>query len=335
MGIIGDFFVNIGVKGDTLTLRTMVDSMSNMKLETLGEITALGVLGNMMKNVGINAMGAASHFTTLTEEFGINTDMLQKWQNVARRSNVPVQSIAESFTRIQQILTGFRQGQYNEGFLKGASFLGIQNANLMSYDQLFEVLRSRVPQVMKTQGRSFVSNALSMMGIDPAMIQMFELNQRTFSSREGGGIISQSQIKAWTELNEQINVLKNRFFILGEEILSVAVPELLKWTNALLDSEGWIKHRFSESENVAGMPWVPTEGMSGDAFAHALESLLFPSRTGKLAAQSVNFHQNNKTDIHVTGGDALSIGREAASRLKDQQQQNTSTLQNLWSQWSY
>src|SRR5260221_10137088 len=126
MGKIADFYAEFSIK-DLLSgkLKDLIARIGEMRLLTLGEITSLGVLGDMFKNVGVHAMDISASYVAMNKELGLNTDLLQRWQNVARASNVPAEAVATSFANIQRTLAGFRQGQINTGFLQGAAFLNI------------------------------------------------------------------------------------------------------------------------------------------------------------------------------------------------------------------
>lgn len=310
--------------------------MGDMKIQTLSEITALGVLGDMLKNTGVQAMGMAANYTTLNRELDISSDLLQRWQNVARASNVPVQAVAQSFATVQRTLAGFKQGVQNEGFLKGASFLGIGNANFMNYDQLFESLRAKVPELLKARGSAYVSGALGMMGIDPAMIQMFSLNSAQFKRREGSGpIISQDQIRDWTALNNQVTVLQQRLFMLGEEILSAALPSIVKWTQSLIDSEGWLKKRFGEAEDTASAPWVPGGGLSGSSVEHAIASLLIPKFVAS-QNKGTTVHNNPSNNFYITGDNPHAIWEQAKNYVERRNTMDlTTAIQQLNSRQAY
>src|SRR5579864_87451 len=335
MGKISDFFVDLKVKGDTITLKDMVARMSDLKLTTLGEITALGVLGDMLKNTALHAMDMASNYTTLSKELGINTDLLQKWQNVARSSNVPIEAVASSFANVQKTLAGSKMGQFNEGFMRGAAFLGVPNAAAMSYDQIFETLRAKVPDMIKSRGRAFTSNALSLMGIDPSMIQMFELNRKQFGSRENATpIINQEQLKQWTEMNNQIAILKQNLFILSEEVLTPLLPKLID-----LAKIAEIMFRIPTGKEMEQHPILKGMKQFSDLGDYANRAGLstrafIAGAAPRVAATARTVVQNIKTDFHIVGGNAEAIAKETKRHLDRQQRDLTTALQATNSQWA-
>ena len=324
MGKLADFYADLKITGDTLTLKTMVNKMSEMKLNTLGEITALGVMADILKNVAVHAMGTASAYTTLSHEFGINTDLLQRWQNVAIRSNVPIEAVAASFANVQKILAGFRQGQMNTGFMQGAAFLGIPNAVAMNYDQLFEVLRSRVPQLIKQRGRAFTTNALGMMGIDPQMIQMLELSRKQFQGREAGVIMSDAQIRKWTELNVQMQTFNRNLQLFGQNLESQFIGPL----NKLLEEAVQLTNGGKKTEELG----IGLTGGGAVLTAFGAPEIGVPmAALGLLLTRNRPISQtnHNKTDVHVHGGDAESHARQIKKHLDRQQKEKTEALLQL------
>lgn len=338
---LADFFVDLRVQGDTLTLKTMVNSMADMKLETLGEIGALGALGLALKDVAGQALRLSTGYTAINKEYGTNITLLQRWQNVARASNVPAGDVAQTFTRMQQLLASPFIGNPSNAFNRAAGILGLQGANRMNAEQLNEALRVAVPRYVQrftpTQGReNALTNAGSLieaMGATRSMMQMYTLPTARFQRAEQNSpIMSAADVKNWTELNEQVEVAKNNLFLLGEEILAAALPELLKWTSALIDSEGWIKRRFGQAGEAAAVPFK--EGPTG-VWGHALAALLVPERVAQ-AGKTVVLHQTNNTDIDITGGDMGDVQRhQEAIVARNQQHQLTRAAQLLNAQVAY
>lgn len=332
---IADFFAELKVKGDTLTMRDMVSRMGDMKLQTFGVITALSVLGTLLKDAAGQAMGMATGYTTLNKELGISSELLQRWQNVARTTNVPIDAVAQSFSNVQKILTGFRQGVQNEGFLKGASFLGIPNANFLSYDQFFEALRSRVPALLKARGQSYVSGALGMMGVDPAMVQMLGLGPAQFRAREySAPIIGQGQVEQWTELNNEIIQLKNNIFQLLNDVLVPLLPVLISLTRGILGPVARTSSGLSHHESLikqAGLgSYLHAALFANTKPGDTLDTLLAPKIARRAMASSVVVNQHNKTDVHVAGEGNEGLARTIRRHLdRERQADLTTAIQTL------
>lgn len=343
---IADFFADIKIQGDTLTLKNMVNSMADMKLETLGEIGALGALGMALKNAGLEAMRLSSGYTAINKEYGTNIQMLQRWQNVARGSNVPVEAVTQTFTKMQKLLADPLIGNPNSGFMRAAGLLNIQGANRMTAEQLNESLRVAVPAYIKRmtpfQGReNAITNAGSLiesLGASRDMMQMYTLSNSVFQRREfNSPIKSDADIRRWTELSEQIEVTKHNFFMLTSGILEEALPGLLAFSKTMMELtvaiEGFLGKNFTKAKEAAAAPWgagQPGGPTNSDVMAHAAMSWLIPDIVKGFSDRQVSVVQNNKTDIHVNGGETHGIA-EATRRAQErvQQHQITHTAQAL------
>lgn len=313
---IADFFADIKIQGDTLTLKTMANTMADMKLETIAEIGALGALGLAFKNVAVQAMQLGSSYTSINKEYGTNINLLQRWQNVARASNVPVDAVAQTFTKMQSLLASPLIGNPNSGFMRSAALLGINNANRMTAEQLNEALRVAVPSYIRrqtpTQGReNAITNAGSLieqLGATRSMMQLYMVPNAQFQQREmNSPVMSDRDVQNWTELSEQVSVLGHQFFMLGEGILAEALPGLLSFGRGLLqimqEMESFLGKNFKEASAAAEAPWGGGKTDQGDVVAHAIMSWLIPNIVKGNADRRASVTQNNNVNIHTHGSD--------------------------------
>lgn len=343
---LADFFVELGVEGDTMTLGTMVNQMSDLKLETLGEITALGALGVALKNAGMHAMELGVGYSNINRQYDTNINMLQRWQNVARASNVPVEDVAKTFTSMQQKLASPFIGDPNSAFNRAAGLLGVRNANRMTTDQLNEALRVAVPEYVRrmspTQGRAnALTNAGSLieeMGATRSMVQMYMLSPGKFQRGEQTSpIFSDQDVRQWAELSAQVAIVSHNLFMMAEEIMSSALPELIKWSTALIESEGFIKKRFGTAGDVLTLPHAqtgPNNNMT--PFSGSVLAALIAPDYVRRNATPLNVTQHNKVDIHAHGGDAADMARRHKNEFdKSTQDDLTRAAQLLNTQQAY
>ncbi len=350
---LADFFVDLKVQGDTLTLKSMANTMSDMKLSTLGEIGALVELGLTLKNVAQEAMRVGSSYTSINKEYGTNIGLLQRWQNVARGSNVPVEAVAQTFTRMQQLLASPFIGNPNSSFMRAASLLGIQGANRMNADQLNEVLRVAVPRYVArftpTQGReNAITNAGSLieqLGATRSMMQIYTLTQGQFSRREGNSpIYTDAEVKNWTALNEQVAILKNSFQVLVQRLEAKELPFALKMGEAGIDI-------LSGKDKVSGMDKFATGltaalgiagltaagvGLASSAMISIPAAVLIELAAKASAPKTVTVEQHNKVDIHATGNDGAGVAGHAKREFdRSSQDQLTRAAQTLNAQQAW
>lgn len=335
--------------GETVTLKTALEYMANLKLETLGEIGALTTLGLTLRAVGKEAMSVSSGYTAINKEYGTNIGLLQRWQNVARASNVPVEAVAQTFTRMQQLLASPLIGNPNSSFMRAAGIMGIQGANRMTAEQLNEVLRVAVPNYIRrmtpVQGReNALTNAGSLieaMGATRSMIQMYTLPERQFRGRENSSpIYSDAEIKNWTQLNEQVLVLKNSFQVLVQKMEAFELPFVLKMGQEGLDIMsgqkkfgigGAAETGLMSALGIAGLTAAGV-GLGASAMVSIPAAVLLELAARAREGKTVTVNQNNKVDIHASGADASHIKKEFD---RTHQHHNTRANQLLNSQWAY
>jgi len=331
MGKIADFYAELKIKdGLSMTLKEVWNKMGELRLSTLGEITALGVLGDMLKNAGSQAMVMSAGYTTLNKELGISTNLLQRWQNVARsRTTVAPEEVAGGFAHIQKVLAGLASGDVDQGFMKGAALLGMHVQKGMTYDQVLEILRSKVPESINKYGAAVTTGRLGMMGLDK-MEQLFALSPKQFQAGEfSSGVMSQTQIKQWTKLNEQIHVLEYNLIILGEKALAPLLPKLIKLTDNLLKLQA-VLDRFIDAAPKNAVAFGPSH--VGTLLGNSLAKELRPH----LSKLEQTLHNNFKIDVRILGGEKHTITSEFKQAIKNAfQEVMTTAAQTQNSQQAY
>ena len=307
---IAEFFVDIGVKGDgALTLKSMVGHMADMKLETLGEIGAIAALASAFKSAGQEAMRMSLQYTALKNNFDVNTTMVQRWQNVARSVasvTVSPEGVQQSFQQLAKLLSGPLAGDPSSSFFQAAGRLLGHNVQGMKAEDVEEMLRVRAPEFVKEmeakgathQGAVNATNTLlAQMGQQLGMLSLFSVGPKQFARGEASSnILGAGDIQKWAQLSKQVDVLGHNFEMMGIEILTKALPQLLSWGNALLRAEkrldGFLAERWDKAGDVASMPYFVPGG--GSDTAHAVMAFLatdFLSRhLAKVPAVTFNNH---------------------------------------------
>lgn len=315
---IADFFAELKVKdGLSMTLKTAWQAMADLRLSTIGEIISLGVLGDMLKNAGKEAITMSEGYTTLNKELGINTDMLQRWQNVARsKTTVAPEAVADSFSHLTQVMAGWSHGKMDPGFMQGAAFLGMKINRGMTPDQILEILRSKVPESISKYGASTTFDSLKMMGMEK-MMQIFMLNKGQFSSGQfSSPIYGKMEMGEWTKLGENISVINKNLTMLLDEALKPMIPTMIELTQWLL----LLEHI---GMNTVGKIPAAYFGVKGalqnvdkfqDSINRAIISrLLVPNPKN----QATHITNNVKTDVHAHGPDAHSIMPQIKRAFKE------------------
>jgi hypothetical protein len=308
MGKIADFYAELKIKDAlSMTLKTALQAMGDLRLTTIGEITALGVLADGLVKAGQQAIEMSTGYTTLSKELDINTDKLQRWQNVARsKTTVAPAAVADSFAYLEKVLAGWSHGRIDQNFMMGASFLGMQIPRGMTRDQILEVLRTRVPESISRVGASRTWDALHMMGLDRIM-QLLMLNQRQFRAGEySSPIIGKTPVGEWTELGENIKTVSYNLMMLGEKVLEPMLPTLIELTEILLDTEKWA------ADKVGKIPaaWHSTEEFMRqiDTFQDKINRSMITFNAPDV--RPIVQHNSAEVNFHLERGDPYAISAQ-------------------------
>ncbi len=303
---VADIYAEFGIKGDTAVVGRLANQMSSFGLSTLGAIGLLGILAETLKGVVFNSVAFSSAMTKTVAEYGLSAKALQEWQNVARASNVDVGVVAPSMSNLAKTLAAFRQGTQNPDMIKAAAFFGFKDNILQKTpEEIFNDLRTKVPALIASHGRAYVSNTLSMLGIDPSMIQSFTLSKGKFNQdRRLSPIFSSSEISDYTKLSEEFRTASQTLFVSLSKSL---IPSINNLNTVLIG--------FNKMMNEG------TLARLSDIF----NLLLYPERKtsqiiDKLATspQSTTINQTNSFDIKTLEGDIKGIGNSVATEVARQ-----------------
>lgn len=346
---LADFYVDLGVKGEgAITLRKMVNNMADMKLETLGEIGALTTLALYLKNAALQAMTLAGGFTDVNKQYDTNITLLQRWQNVARGSHVPIDDVTQSFANMQKLLSDPMIGNPNSAAFRAGSQLGINLPSMKNADQLAEALRVAVPRTIQrmmdlqhmshAQAVTNTGSLIQTLANTRSMMQMYTLPNGTFQSRERNSpIFNDRDVANWTALSEQAEVLKNTFMVLAQNMEAAHLPLLLKigqeGVDVMSGKEKMTGGEKFEAGLMAAGGWASMAMLGvgvGTAGAVAIPAAVLLELYAMAREKNVHLTQNNKTDIHVAGGEAHSIATKTKEAFDSHHQNSlTKTIQQI------
>lgn len=307
---LADFFVDLKVQGDTLTLKTMVNSMADMKLETLGEIGALTLLASSFKSAAQQAMQLGIQYTALKKNFDVDTSMVQRWQNVARSVSavtVTPEGVQQSFQNLAQLLSGPLAGDPSSKFFQAAGRILHQNVAGMKAEDVEEMLRVRAPQFVKQleslpggshQAAINATNTLlGQMGQSLGMLSLYSLSPNQFARGErSSNIIGSTDVERWAQLSKQVDVVGHNLFMMGQEILAKALPELISWTNALIRAEhaldGFLGDRLKTTGENLTQPYYGPTGFGYGDVSRAIAEFISPGVNARTSAASVTLNNH-------------------------------------------
>lgn len=220
---VADFYVAFTMKTDG-SIKGLLNDLLNMKLTTASTLAVIYEATRVLSSMSFGAMDAASSYAKLHAEWGIGIDQLQRWQNVAVRSNVSAEAVSTSFANLAENLAKMRGGEASDSFLRSMGFLGLTGINPATpVGVILSELRTKMPQLLKQFGSAFVTTQLAGLGVDPQMIQMFKLSQNQFNSRTGN-IVGSQTLQDWLKTSESVKTLGRDFTILSIKLGTKLVP---------------------------------------------------------------------------------------------------------------
>lgn len=177
---VGEFFITLGVNPETAKVKDFVKAVAELPVEAAGALVALGGISLEFKRIAEESINAAVGFEAFTNQTGLSSQELQKWEIVAEQANVSAGSVASSVSALQRQMAEIRMGR---GDISSFQLLGI-NVNGNAF-QVLDQLRER----LKGIDRATATNLIGRMGLTPDMMNVLtlpEASSATFRRRSAG-----------------------------------------------------------------------------------------------------------------------------------------------------
>lgn len=168
---IGEFFVTLGVNAETTKVKDFVKTVSDLPLEAAGAIAALGGISFELTKIAEESINAAVGFQMFSNQTGLSSQELQRWQIIAEQANVSGESVAQSVGALQRNLANIRMGR---GDIAPFQLLGI-SANQDAF-KVLQDLRQRI----QGMDRATATNMVTRMGISADMMNVLTLPEQQF-----------------------------------------------------------------------------------------------------------------------------------------------------------
>lgn len=170
---IGEFFVQLGAKADTTSLKDFAKTIGDLPLDVASAITALAGIEYELTKVAAQAIETAVSFQMFTSQTGLSWQELQKWQIVAEQANVSTEDVASSVSALERNMAEIRLGRGN---IAPFQMLGI-GVNQNAFGVL-QQLRERI----KGLNPATATNMITQMGLSPNMIRVLRLSDQEFKN---------------------------------------------------------------------------------------------------------------------------------------------------------
>lgn len=306
-----EFFAELGVNADILTVKKFVSALGEVPLTAAAAITALAGIEYGFMNMTSNALDAAMGFKTFGYETGMSAGMLQRWTFASQQLGASAGSAKSAIMGIQSAIAQAELG--NPAALGAFARLGV---NFREKDpfKILEQLAANYGRYDAGKERILlgqISVPADMMGILAASYkQRQDLLSRAPAMNEGE---IESFAKMKNELSELARVVSRDFNPVLEQLIpamkkfAVVIAELLKTIGPFLlhtatgvasnfqaVANGDFGRKFHENlRNEFSLPKLPTlgaeTGMMSNPELNLVQHIYSTSDPEEVARFSTNY----------------------------------------------
>ena len=197
---IGDLFVTLGIKADQRTLKDFISGMGDLNLSSVMAGLGVGAVGTALGNLLLKASEFGQMMKNFTAETGQSAVELQKWSNFAEQLGVEADTVMGSMKGLQAAITAIKLGGGN---IAPFQMLGIDPRG----KTMVEILKELGP-ILAQLDPAIARHALSMMGIDEAMIPVLKAYAANAEAVENQIHLNEQEIETLARLKQALTELK-------------------------------------------------------------------------------------------------------------------------------
>ncbi len=339
---LSEFFVELGVKANTVTLDLFKTKMSDLTVASVGELYTLGRLAIALKNFGEEGLKTAQKYSALSAVYGVNIQFLQKMERAGLAFNVTTQQTQASITGLQGNLAAMMLGQGSSGFQRSLGWFGVGWKPGETAEQMMPELEKAVPRFVKAHGAlgaAMASNLLGQMGMAPEMIQELIKGPSAIRKAGQGATIADKTISAETNLANKLELLSRNSHILLTDGIAKLIGPVSKIADFLTNVESTLGGKTAKGTGEAyGIGAVAGAGIGGlignvpgALIGGAIGSMGLSYLYNKFPSSGNTTHNHNTT-IHAHAMTADQIDRLKKRQDEKNARTHTKTMQTLNSQ---
>ena len=287
---LASFFVDIGIHGDTLTLKDMVNKMSDLKIESLAQLEVLDRLKNSFKDVFSASIRHGTELESMKELFNLDPQAVQAWERVAFILSGSSTGADSTLRGVQDVLSNRTTADASAAFYQGAGNLGLGDlSGVTKATDFMAILLSKIPETIKSlehgglgrgpmtpeNAKGFVETQLEKMRItnDTVLRALFGGPSKftEMAGRYGG--MSNADVQKWDLLNQDMNTLLGQWKDFIRQFEESSLPTVLKAGKTILQDLSDLRHgKVSLSQglisglagaNAGYLTWSGLAGLSG------------------------------------------------------------------------
>lgn len=225
MGLnVGEIFVSLGFKSDTYKVKDFIKSIKEMPLSVASAITALAGLDLGIVHMIGHTLDVANGLSIFSAETGLNTQQLQRWQNVAKGVGLSADTATTSIMGIADAVTQITKfGAAGPAIAFGR--LGISDYGTANAFKLLDELRQKYKALKTPAQKQEFESLLGGIGVSPAMAAGFALPDKQFEGLYNTGpTMSKSDLQNMAKLQQALTKFNDEVAGVFAQALSAAIP---------------------------------------------------------------------------------------------------------------
>lgn len=190
---VAEIFAELGFNIKDENLGDFVNKLATLNLQTIAAAAGLGGVYLGLKNITEAAFEAGNALYSFNAITGMNTEELQKWVAVGEKAGIKASAVTSSFKGLQQAITAIQQGGGNvEPFIR----LGIDINTLRTDADGMRSAMNEISEALVTQTPAMRRYYIGMLGMDEAMLQLFESGMATNKMLDDQRFMTDEGVKA-------------------------------------------------------------------------------------------------------------------------------------------
>ena len=249
----GSFFLDLGVRADTFTVKEFAKSIMELPVSTAAAIVGLAGLDLSLVHLTNQVLDLGIGFNLFRSETGLNVDSMERWEYASKRAGVQAGVAGAAIKGLQTTMTNIKYFGDQQGSLAFSYLLPGKDVYSKSAPAILEMLRERFQTLKNPQEISKFASMLSRVGVDESMTMAFHRGNADFmQDYNTAPLINDRQVDRLMELKAAMVNLSDHFIydfagILDKNLpaittafnelaaaLKIAMPPMLALANALI-----------------------------------------------------------------------------------------------------
>lgn len=300
---IGELFVQLGVKADTITVRDFGRAVADLPLAAAGAIVSLTGLSVGFVELTKHALDMSNNLSLFRAETGLSVEELQRWQAVAKQVGLSGDVVTNSVMRLANALAQMRLGHYDQGFLMALGQIGVGFKGKNAFQLLQDIMAKT-----RTMNPQVASSLLANLGLSAELMKMPVPGSSQFNQMARGNVVMTSrEMQAMQDFQKaiaQFTLTIEKSFVPVITAFEPYMKDLTEVMSAILaKAGGFVGHTVGETAKFLNA--IRKQG----GFSSFMENLANSMLTPEMTRKNVNNVTVNQT-VH-SSADAEEVARIA------------------------